>query len=282
MRVERDPVGDAERVHPQPQGSRGGDLRVLLAERARRRVPRVRERPLLGRRAAARSARSNAVTGKYISPRTSITAGGSSSASVRGTPSTVRTFAVMSSPTRPSPRVAALTRTPALVGERAGDPVDLQLAREPRARLPPRARPAAAHASSSSNENALSSESIGARCVDRREQVAPAPHRPSGWASRASAARGTDPRARAAHASARRTRRRRPRGRRARGSGSGGARPRPGAPRRGASPRRARVRRRGPTRERSGSRRDLHAAGHPDLARPTTTTPPRTPGTCWR
>ena len=55
---------------------------------------------------------SNAVTGKYISPRTSITAGGSSSASVRGTPSTVRTFAVMSSPTRPSPRVAAFTRRP--------------------------------------------------------------------------------------------------------------------------------------------------------------------------
>ena len=55
---------------------------------------------------------SNAVTGKYISPRTSTTAGGSSTASVRGMPCTVRTFAVMSSPMRPSPRVAAFTSRP--------------------------------------------------------------------------------------------------------------------------------------------------------------------------
>ena len=55
---------------------------------------------------------SNAVTGKYISPRISTTAGGSSTVSVRGMPFTVRTFAVMSSPMRPSPRVAAFTRRP--------------------------------------------------------------------------------------------------------------------------------------------------------------------------
>ena len=42
---------------------------------------------------------------------------------------TVRTFAVMSSPTRPSPRVAPLHETPRLVSERDGDAVDLQLAR---------------------------------------------------------------------------------------------------------------------------------------------------------
>ncbi len=55
---------------------------------------------------------SNAFTGKYISPRTSIRAGGSFSSSFGGTPRTVRTLAVMSSPVTPSPRVAPRTKAP--------------------------------------------------------------------------------------------------------------------------------------------------------------------------
>jgi hypothetical protein len=47
MRLEADPLGGAERVHPQMERSRRGDARVLLTERAGRRVARVRERPLL-------------------------------------------------------------------------------------------------------------------------------------------------------------------------------------------------------------------------------------------
>ena len=44
----------------------------------------------------------------------------------------VRTLAVTSSPTRPSPRVAACTKPPALVAQRHGEAVDLQLARRSR------------------------------------------------------------------------------------------------------------------------------------------------------
>jgi len=55
---------------------------------------------------------SKAFTGRYTSPRTSITDGGSSTPSVRGIVLRVRTFAVMSSPIRPSPRVAATVSTP--------------------------------------------------------------------------------------------------------------------------------------------------------------------------
>mgnify|MGYP006141980289 CR=1 FL=1 len=53
-------------------------------------------------RVTSSSGSSNAVTGKYISPRISTMAGGSSTASRRGMPCTVRTFDVMSSPMRPS------------------------------------------------------------------------------------------------------------------------------------------------------------------------------------
>ena len=55
---------------------------------------------------------SNALTGKYISPRISTISGGSETASLRGTSRTVRTLDVMSSPMRPSPLVAALTSRP--------------------------------------------------------------------------------------------------------------------------------------------------------------------------
>ena len=48
VRVEPDPLRVPERVHEQGQRAGGGDLGVLLSERARRGVARVRERPLLG------------------------------------------------------------------------------------------------------------------------------------------------------------------------------------------------------------------------------------------
>ena len=106
---------------------------------------------------------SKALTGRYISPRTSMTAGGASIRSVRGTCSTVRTFAVMSSPIRPSPRVAALTSTPfSYVSAQATPSIFSSHANAAASPTPRTTR--AAHASSSSNENALSSESMGARC----------------------------------------------------------------------------------------------------------------------
>ncbi len=54
---------------------------------------------------------SKPATGKNTSPRTSSTAGGSP-ASRCGTPSMVATLGVTSSPTRPSPRVAATLSRP--------------------------------------------------------------------------------------------------------------------------------------------------------------------------
>ena len=47
MRLERDPFGCAERVHPHPQGPRGGHLRVLLTKRSGCCVARVGEHALL-------------------------------------------------------------------------------------------------------------------------------------------------------------------------------------------------------------------------------------------
>ena len=129
MRRERDADSRAERMHPQAQRARRGDLRVL-----RRRDPAAALRGFAKTFCSASRkpsfSSSNARTGRS-SHRDSTTAGGSSIANVRGTPSTVRTFAVMSSPTRPSPRVAARTSTPRSVRQRARDAIDLQLADEP-------------------------------------------------------------------------------------------------------------------------------------------------------
>ena len=55
---------------------------------------------------------SNAASGMYTSPRTSITSGTFFPLSFFGRSFSVRTFSVTSSPTRPSPRVAAWTYTP--------------------------------------------------------------------------------------------------------------------------------------------------------------------------
>ncbi len=55
---------------------------------------------------------SNSATGKKISPRTSTSGGCPDPMSRSGTVPMVRTFCVTSSPTTPSPRVAAVTRTP--------------------------------------------------------------------------------------------------------------------------------------------------------------------------
>ncbi len=118
---------------------------------------------------------SNARTGRYISPRTSITSGGSSISSLAGTPRTVRTFAVMSSPMRPSPRVAAWTSRPRSYVSAHATP-SIFSSHANRASSATTFATRAAHASSSSNENALSSESIGARCgtgANRSAGVAP-------------------------------------------------------------------------------------------------------------
>ena len=66
----------------------------------------------------------------YTSPRTSSTVGALLRQPLRACASIVRTLAVTSSPTRPSPRVAACTQTPVLVAQRHREAVDLQLADE--------------------------------------------------------------------------------------------------------------------------------------------------------
>ncbi len=120
----------------------------------------------------------NALTGKYISPRTSMTSGGSFASSFGGTPRTVRTFAVMSSPVKPSPRVAAFTSTPRSYVSAQATP-SIFSSQANRAASPTRFSTRAAHASSSSNENALSSESIGARCETGANRSAGTP--PTRW-----------------------------------------------------------------------------------------------------
>ncbi len=131
MRIERDPFGRAERMHPHPKGSRRGHLGILLPERACGRVPRVGEDPLLrlaqpfvqllerldrqedlashldhGRRVVAVQLPGDAVDRPHV--RRDVLAD-PSVASGRG-----------------------LDEDPPLIGEGAGDAVDLQLAREPR------------------------------------------------------------------------------------------------------------------------------------------------------
>ena len=69
-------------------------------------------------------------TAKKTSPLTSNSAGTSSPARRSGITAMVRTFAVTSSPTRPSPRVAAVTQPTLLVHQIQGEAVDLELAQE--------------------------------------------------------------------------------------------------------------------------------------------------------
>ena len=107
---------------------------------------------------------SNAFTGRYISPRISTTLGGSSSVSRCGTPSTVRTFAVMSSPTRPSPRVAARVSRPFSYVSAHATPSIFSSHMNPSASPPSPRVTRSPQAFSSSSEKALSSDSIGARC----------------------------------------------------------------------------------------------------------------------
>ena len=77
--------------------------------------PAAELRGLTKRRWPASSCRrfssSNAATGMYTSPRTSSTSGAPAARRL-GTTAMVATFAVTSSPTWPSPRVAACTSRP--------------------------------------------------------------------------------------------------------------------------------------------------------------------------
>ena len=76
-----------------------------------RRLPAAALRGLTNGRVPSASAcslsRAKLVTGMYTSPRTSSTSGTAAPARRFGTTAIVATFAVTSSPTRPSPRVAA-------------------------------------------------------------------------------------------------------------------------------------------------------------------------------
>ncbi len=84
-----------------------------------RRLPAPALRGLTNNRSPAAAAssfmRSKLATGRYTSPRTSMTSGTGASAratSRLGTTAIVATLAVTSSPVRPSPRVAAWTYRP--------------------------------------------------------------------------------------------------------------------------------------------------------------------------
>ena len=99
-------------VHHHLQLAAGGDPRILLAQRSGRGVARVRVgRLALGHQPGVEARRTRS-SGKYTSPRTSMTSGTSAPASRSGTAAIVRTLPVTSSPVRPSPRVAARTSRP--------------------------------------------------------------------------------------------------------------------------------------------------------------------------
>ena len=100
-----------EAVDEHAQRTRGGDLRVLLAQRARGGVAGLAKGALpASTRLALRSAK--AAVGKNTSPRISTSSGTWSPVSREGMPLIVRTLWVTSSPVRPSPRVRARTRRP--------------------------------------------------------------------------------------------------------------------------------------------------------------------------
>ena len=131
MRLERDPFGCAERVHPHPQGPRGGHLRVLLTKRSGCCVARVGEHALLRLpepvvQLFERLDRQEDLPAHLDHGRWVVTIELPGDAVDR---SDVRRDVLA------DPSVATrgcLDEDPALVGQRAGDAVDLQLTRETR------------------------------------------------------------------------------------------------------------------------------------------------------
>ena len=163
MRIERHAVRRSERVHPQAQRPRRRHLRVLLSQRARRGVPRVRERPLPVRGQLLVQPAERLHREVHLAPhldqrgrvlQQQLRRHATHRADVRRDVLAGDAVTARRAPHQPSP----------LVRQRARHPVDLQLAREPAA-SPTRVSTRAFHASSSSNENVLSSESMGARCA---------------------------------------------------------------------------------------------------------------------
>ena len=140
---------------------------AVMPESFCRRLPAAALRALVNNRSPAspwrRLSSSNAASGMKISPRTSSWSGTRFPFRRSGTASIVRRFSVTFSPVRPSPRVAPIVNRPPSYWSEIASPSSLGSATYRIApgtsfwmRVP--------HASSSSRENALSSESIGSRC----------------------------------------------------------------------------------------------------------------------
>ncbi len=107
---------------------------IELAQRARRRIARIGEQRLCPPPPAVRSRRRNR-RGSYRLRRARRARRGAAPASRCGMSAMVRTLAVTSSPTRPSPRVAALDQHAFLIAQRTGQAVDLRLGGEGDVRL---------------------------------------------------------------------------------------------------------------------------------------------------
>ena len=144
----------------------------------------------------------------------------------------VRTLAVTSSPTMPSPRVAPRTSKPVLVAQRAGQPVDLGLGHEVERRIGREIEEAA------DARHELVHLLRRHRVVEREhrhgvddlaERLDRLRHRPAGSGCRRGSARGSAAPARCCAGAARRTRRRRPPAHRAGSRGGRAARSRPRA-----------------------------------------------------
>ncbi len=102
-----------DRVGAELERAQPRDVDVLaLAQRSRRGIARVHEGLLAARFARRRFRRSKARSGSTTSPRTDARRGGCAPSSAGGMLSTSRRFAVTSSPTRPSPRVAPTASRP--------------------------------------------------------------------------------------------------------------------------------------------------------------------------
>ena len=112
VRVELDALERADAVGQERQRTRGGHARVLLAQRARRGVARVHEHAQPGLEALLvepLERRERQVDlAAHLDERRRL----SPPAGAAAAPSIVRRFAVTSSPTSPSPRVAPRASTP--------------------------------------------------------------------------------------------------------------------------------------------------------------------------
>ena len=188
----------AQLVGPEAQLPAGRDPRILLPQRAGGGVAGIDERPGAGLGLAAVELLEGRDRHVDLAPNLDDV-GSPAAGSWRGMADIVITLAVTSSPTSPSPRVAARVSRAALVQQAHGQAVDLELAgvghHHPRCSGPCACpRPAAPRSWWSCP---ATSSACGA---GPRRRAATARRRRPGWASRAGPARARRPRGRASSA----------------------------------------------------------------------------------